>query len=225
MRRSHVKSIHGGGRRLRSPTASSTTTPAPSIHVPCTPFPFHRRPVSGVCRRLHANAAQQCMRGNRYLRCGNYSTVGAPAGPERNYRNAPILAVTPPRCAARSRHGRSNRRRRVSRRRGRSRAGRASEDRGRPQSQVRVLQATAGGGAHPARPASLERQAAHGRGRRIAGVDCQGAVWIIRRVAEAGWRGHPLPDRREDEADPASGKISYVSPIARLLIGAAVGMS
>jgi transcription elongation GreA/GreB family factor len=27
----------------------------------------------------------------------------------------------------------------------------------------------------------------------------------------------------EDEADPASGKISYVSPIARLLIGAAVG--
>lgn len=27
----------------------------------------------------------------------------------------------------------------------------------------------------------------------------------------------------EDEADPAQGKISYVSPIARLLIGAAVG--
>jgi transcription elongation GreA/GreB family factor len=27
----------------------------------------------------------------------------------------------------------------------------------------------------------------------------------------------------EDEADPASGKISYVSPVARLLIGAAVG--
>jgi transcription elongation GreA/GreB family factor len=27
----------------------------------------------------------------------------------------------------------------------------------------------------------------------------------------------------EDEAEPASGKISYVSPIARLLIGAAVG--
>lgn len=27
----------------------------------------------------------------------------------------------------------------------------------------------------------------------------------------------------EDEADPASGKISYVSPIARLLIGATVG--
>jgi transcription elongation GreA/GreB family factor len=27
----------------------------------------------------------------------------------------------------------------------------------------------------------------------------------------------------EDEADPAEGRISYVSPIARLLIGAAVG--
>ena len=27
----------------------------------------------------------------------------------------------------------------------------------------------------------------------------------------------------EDEADPANGKISYVSPIAKLLIGAAVG--